>query len=144
MHSPQIQPDSSSLLRERISVLVGAFGIAGASLFLAFVNPLEQLGWLRCPVNLTTGLYCPGCGSLRAIHALLNGELLSALSYNVLAVVVLPMLLVVGIRSLFRVLSGRTIILQVHPLLAWSVFGIVIVFSILRNLPIESLSVLHP
>jgi hypothetical protein len=127
-----------------VKALCGALFVVIASLILLFVNPLEQLAWLRCPVNLTTGLYCPGCGSLRAIHALLNGDLLSALSYNLLTVAVLPVLLVVGIQSLLRALQGRSSTIQVRPLVAWSVFGIVIVFTILRNLPFDSLRCLHP
>lgn len=131
-------------MRGRVKALCGALFVVIASLILLFVNPLEQLAWLRCPVNLTTGLYCPGCGSLRAIHALLNGDLLSALSYNLLTVAVLPVLLVVGIQSLLRALQGRSSTIQVRPLVAWSVFGIVIVFTILRNLPFDSLRCLHP
>lgn len=36
----------------------------------------------KCPVKLLTGLQCPGCGIQRAIHELLHGDLIGALSQN--------------------------------------------------------------
>jgi hypothetical protein len=115
-----------------------------AGLILYWVNPLQQLAWLRCPVNLLTGLYCPGCGSLRAIHVLLHGDLLAAISNNLLAVIALPVLLGIGIRDIANNLQGRTTPTRIPPLAAWSVFWIVIGFAIVRNLPIEALYFLRP
>ena len=48
----------------------------------------------RCPFLTLTGLECPGCGSQRAAHGLLRGDLAEAFSYNPLAVVLLPYLAV--------------------------------------------------
>lgn len=36
----------------------------------------------QCPVKWLTGLDCPGCGSARALHALLHGELGAAFRFN--------------------------------------------------------------
>ena len=138
------QQRSASPSGERVKALSGAFLIAVASLFLYHVNPLEQLAWLRCPVNLTTGLYCPGCGSLRAIHALLNGELLSALSCNLLAVIALPILLISGVITLAKVLRGQSTTVSIRPLWTWTTFWAVILFTILRNLPFPVLEFLKP
>lgn len=43
-----------------------------------------------CPVFATTGCYCPGCGSMRAVAALLHGDVLAAVGLNAL---LLPALL---------------------------------------------------
>src|SRR5215469_5193653 len=43
-----------------------------------------------CPFHYLTGLYCPGCGSLRAIHQLLQGNLQVAWAMNPLTVLLLP------------------------------------------------------
>ncbi|MBU0691614.1 DUF2752 domain-containing protein [bacterium] len=134
-HSPQ---------RERITALAVVALTVAAGLFLHYVNPLQQLAWLRCPVNLTTGLYCPGCGSLRAIHALLNGDIVAALSANLLAVAALPVLAGIGVRSLFRIIKGCSPTIRIHPIVAWSIFWTVILFAVLRNLPFEITRALHP
>ncbi|AXT55713.1 DUF2752 domain-containing protein [Aquimarina sp. MMG015] len=40
-----------------------------------------------CPFHSLTGYHCPGCGSQRAIHDLLNGRILHALQHNLLFVI---------------------------------------------------------
>lgn len=35
-----------------------------------------------CPIRLATGLLCPGCGSTRALSALLNLDFTASLKYN--------------------------------------------------------------
>lgn len=45
-----------------------------------------------CPFRAATGLKCPGCGSLRALHALGQGDLAAAWGYNAAMVLGLPVL----------------------------------------------------
>ncbi|WP_225974845.1 DUF2752 domain-containing protein [Arachidicoccus ginsenosidivorans] len=44
----------------------------------------------KCPFRSLTGLQCPGCGSQRAIHDLLNLDILGAFRENALMVVSIP------------------------------------------------------
>src|SRR5215813_6099748 len=62
---------------------------AGAMLLRLF-DPAHSLLFPPCPLRYFTGLYCPGCGSLRALHALLHGDLLKAFAMNSLTVILLP------------------------------------------------------
>ena len=39
-----------------------------------------------CPFLTLTGLQCPGCGTLRGLHQLLNGHLIAALGLNIVMV----------------------------------------------------------
>ena len=39
-------------------------------------------GGLECPFHVLTGLYCPGCGNSRALHALAELRFAEALRYN--------------------------------------------------------------
>src|SRR5436305_12157255 len=52
--------------------------------------PTEYSFYPRCPIYLTTHLLCPGCGSTRALHALLHFDIQSALHYNVLFTLLFP------------------------------------------------------
>ena len=53
-------------------------------------EPQGQIFFPRCTFHQVTGLLCPGCGGLRATHALLHGDLRSAWQLNPLLVALLP------------------------------------------------------
>jgi hypothetical protein len=61
--------------------------LVGAVLFYVFVPPEY---WPRCWWLLLTGTKCPGCGTQRAIAAMLQGDFLQAVSYNPILVVGIP------------------------------------------------------
>ena len=87
----------------------------------------------RCPFLQLTGLQCPGCGSQRAVHSLLNLDVLSALRYNALLVISIPALL-----FLFYVEMVRTrrpgLYVKVHqPLVIWTVLAVILIWWIGRN-----------
>jgi len=69
-----------------------------------------------------TGLDCPFCGGTRAIFALAHGHIAQAIGFNVLVVLGVP-LLWFGWRRSPRV-----------------VLGVLLVFAVLRNLPVPGLS----
>lgn len=63
--------------------------IAGAValvFFYGLVDPATSPFVPRCLFHTLTGLECPGCGSQRAIHALLRGDFSAAWGYNALVV----------------------------------------------------------
>src|ERR1700704_3037775 len=65
---------------------------AAAIVMLRVFDPATSGIFPPCPVHYLTGWYCPGCGSLRAIHQLLQGNLRAAWALNPLTVVLLPFL----------------------------------------------------
>lgn len=61
--------------------------LAAACAVLLLVDDPSRSGWLpECLFYKTTGYLCYGCGSTRALHALLHGHWLDSLRYNVLLV----------------------------------------------------------
>lgn len=63
-------------------------GIGVIALTCLFMFDPMQYSWMpKCLFKTVTGLDCPGCGSSRALHALLHGHLREALSYNYFLVV---------------------------------------------------------
>jgi hypothetical protein len=126
-----------------IALFVG--GLASAVVLHA-VDPSEATSFPVCPFYALTGLYCPGCGTLRCLHALLHSDLRAAVDYNVLTVLFVPMLVVAWLSVGLAGILGRQ-----HPH-DWSAprwtgvaFGVAFgLFWILRNLPLEPFSWMAP
>ena len=59
-----------------------------------------------CPFLAITGRYCPGCGTLRCLHALAHGHLGAAIDHNALTVSLLPLIVAawisVGVAAVRR------------------------------------------
>ncbi len=110
-------------------------GLVGAAVLYS-VDPNEPGHYPTCPFLTTTGLYCPGCGALRASHDLLHGDITGALARNPLAVLAVPYLALALLTWVLRVTglpAPRSTSLP--PWTIWLVLGTVLVFGVLRNLP---------
>jgi len=72
-----------------LAFCAGAFlGLAA----IALIDPSKGLAGTVdvCAFHSVTGLHCAGCGTTRAIHALLHGDVLQALAYNPLMTAFAP------------------------------------------------------
>jgi hypothetical protein len=88
-----------------------------------------------CPFHALTGLDCPGCGSLRAIHSLLRLEFAQALAYNPLICMCLPFLGAWWLWHAGRAATGRAPAVPfIRPALLWTVVAVFVSFAIFRNL----------
>jgi len=115
-----------------------ALPLAGLGLLaLYFTFDPSRYPFPRCPFLLLTGLYCPGCGSQRALHALLHGQLSRAAGFNLLAVLCAPLLALGAADGVLAWLTQRPqrAALLYRPWLAWLVAGFTVVFAVVRNLP---------
>ena len=112
---------------------VAVIVIAGIAIYSTF-DPSASRWFPRCPFLMLTGLKCPGCGTQRAIHALLHGDVLSALHFNALLPVSIPLLLLYGYAELVRTRKPRFYnrVNSVTAILA--VLIVVIVWWIVRNI----------
>ena len=116
---------------------VGLAGVAAVAT-VAVVDPNEAGHYPTCPFLAVTGLFCPGCGTLRALHALVHGDLASAVDLNVLTVALLPVL-VLAWASWFAFRVGRRPApLRVPTWTGTSIAVAVPAFWLLRNLPFGS------
>ncbi len=124
-----------------VMLLLGGAGL----LLLRLFNPATSSIFPPCPFHALTGLYCPGCGSLRAIHQLLHGNLTTAWAMNPLTVLLLPFV-VYGLASEgLRVLRGRGLPQVFLPAIWIQVLcAIIVLFGIARNIPIHPFNLLAP
>lgn len=120
--------------RRTAGVSLATAAVLGAALVLR--DPHQQGSWLVCPTYAATGLYCPGCGSLRGINDLLTGHPLAAIGSNAL---LLPALAWLGwwwLHEAGVTIAGR----RIGPAPSSARFAVVLlvviaVFTITRNLP---------
>jgi len=81
--------------RRKASVAAAALALAGLGVLYAF-PPGEAWFYPPCLIHAVTGWQCPGCGTLRALHAALHGRFGEAFGLNPWAMVTLPLLGVYG------------------------------------------------
>lgn len=81
---------------------------------------------------MLTGLPCAGCGSQRAIHSLLHLHIADAVHYNVMVVVLVPVLLVLAVASFFRKKYPKFYILTHNKYVANTLLVLVLLWWVLR------------
>jgi hypothetical protein len=120
----------------RVAAPAGVAAIAlGATALLAAVDPNQPGHYPTCPFLFLTGLYCPGCGSLRAIHALTQLDVVTALERNPLTVLAVPLLVLAWVRWTRRRLTGRPPRTMLPAWTIWTLLAGICSFWLLRNLP---------
>ena len=112
---------------------------------LYFRNPEEGGLYPPCLFYALTGLHCPGCGTLRGLHQLLNGNLLAAFGYNPYTMLALPVLGYAYLAALLLTVAGKRLpTVFLPPALIWGLLAAVLAFWALRNVPVYPLTVLAP
>ena len=123
---------SRSLIVSAVCVLVC---FLGALIVLFFFEPGHYPFYPRCLFHQTTGLLCPGCGSLRAMHQLLHGHLAAAFRLNALLVLALPLMAWFFVQWIVRTRAGQRPLHNFNPACLWTFLAIGLSFGIIRNLP---------
>ncbi|MGV8914209.1 MAG: DUF2752 domain-containing protein [Kaistella sp.] len=99
------------------------------------VDPASSYFFPKCPFTYATGMYCPGCGSQRAVHELLHLNFANAFKQNALLVFSIPYILI-GLA--FNLDSVKERFPKIRKLLfgqraIYVVLALVIAFFIFRN-----------
>lgn len=93
--------------RLRYPLIVGGLLVA-CTTYIALVDPNRPGHYPLCPTKMFFGIDCPGCGGLRATHALAHGDVLLAFDHNALFVALVPFLVVGYLLWLYRAWTGRS------------------------------------
>ena len=132
MHSPlKVWAERSLLLFTLVMVVLVYFYVTTPGL-------REIIRPYHCLFNQATGLLCPACGGTRAFSHLLSGRLILALKSNALALFILP-LVIYGTVTAYRLVFDESFSpgdLKIAPFWLWSLLVLVIIFWIIRNLPL--------
>ncbi len=127
----------------RLGWLLSMALVAGFAVLYLF-NPVEHSFYPVCQFYKLTHLYCPGCGSLRALHQLTHGHVGAAFLSNPLLTISIPILAWIGIRKLLRLPTHSATQSVFQSRAPWLVLLVVIVFGILRNLPFAAFAWMSP
>ena len=130
---------------ERVAAAAGIGVVAVGGFVIQHFNPVTAGFFPKCPFLLLTGHYCPGCGTTRGLHALLNGDLAGAAGYNLLMVMSLPILAWLFVSYTLVAVRGRALPRVFVPApLIWATLVVIVAFWILRNLPYYPFNLLAP
>jgi hypothetical protein len=125
--------------------LLGVGTVTAALVVLFLFDPARNGFYPRCLLYVSTGIYCPGCGGLRAAHSLVHGHVLAAMHFNALFVLSIPFACVYGARQLSAMMAGRRPVpILTHSLPIIVLIVVVILFTVLRNIPAAPFIYLAP
>ena len=114
--------------------LLTAAAVTCATTLLATVSPHTPGQYGTCPSRWLLGVYCPGCGALRATFDMAHLDLLGAWSMNPLWVLVVPVLILAWVAWVIRAWRGRRLG-QVATWMWAAPLAVVLAYAVLRNLP---------
>lgn len=113
---------------------IGGIVLIGMLAVYALLDPARSALFPKCPFYVFTSLKCPGCGSQRALHALLHGDVSGAFSYNALLVVSVPLVLLLLYAELLRKKNPRLYFTLHKPGFILSLAGLIVLWWIFRNI----------
>ena len=110
-------------------------GTAAAMTYIGSVSPYASGNYPVCPLYAVTGLYCPGCGSLRSLHSLANADLVAAVALNPLMPPLVLILALVFVRWVVLRWRGERLIWDPPTWVPIAIGVGVIVYGVARNIP---------
>jgi len=133
-----------------VILIITCLLLAAAVFFVCRVDPGKNPFGPICSFYGITGLYCPGCGMTRSLYAVMGGHFGEAFSYNPLwpffALLVLGSLCLWFYFLLTRKNPFNPVnrFLAKHPRYCLITAIVIILFWVLRNIPVFPFTVLAP
>lgn len=120
--------------RQRLSLWIFIIAALTMGAVYAFFDPAETVWMPKCPVHLLTGFDCPGCGSQRALHALLHGDFAGAFRANALLFLIIPVVMVMAVAEFNRKRWPRLHKALLQPAFVYGILSAVVCWTIFRNI----------
>jgi len=128
------------------TIVLFTLGIVCVMVLFYVFNPTEHSYFIPCPFKYATGYHCPGCGSQRAIHQLLHGDLATAFWLNPLMVLSLPLIIYSLGQKVYNFIFDTQYRVGIfyHKWFIYGYFGVALLYWVLRNIPRYPFSLLSP
>lgn len=126
--------------------IAASIGLVAVLAVLFVFDPMTAGFYPRCPSKVLTGYDCPGCGTLRACHAILHGDIVAAWGFNPAVFVGAGLLGLIGFSRLYSVrgvarrlpvrvlrLSEMSARIVGHPAFSIALLVAIIGWTVFRN-----------
>ncbi len=126
-------------------IIIGVLAFFGMLALYVFWNPSETNIFPKCPLFSVTGIYCPGCGSQRSVHKLLNGQVIEGIRHNYLMALLGLVLLYEVFIFFANNVFNKSITNYLHKSkVTLSILVVVLLFWVLRNINLFPFTELAP
>ncbi|MCR5662349.1 MAG: DUF2752 domain-containing protein [bacterium] len=142
MRWPLMKPGKA---RAAVIYAAAALLCLAAASVLYFFPPSQTAWYPKCPSWMLFGIYCPGCGTARALGCLVHGDIVGACRMNIVITLMSPILAWCLWEALRNIAEGRPFSALFENTRFWQVFlwGFVL-FGVLRNIPVYPFTLLAP
>lgn len=143
--SVEILNHNSSFKAERFLAALGVTASTAAVGAVWYFDPSKVSFLPVCPLYSMTGFACPGCGATRGFHALLHGDVITALDYNAMIPLFAVFMGVLFLSMVLVVVRGRGFSKTAYlPKALWGFLVVMLIFGVIRNFPMYPFNVLYP
>ena len=110
--------------------------IIGIILLIVYLILGKKFGfYLSCPIHKFFGVYCPGCGITRMLHAIITLDFYKAFRYNPLLFILFPFFVFLFIDKIVKERKNERALYKKIPEIVWVILIIIlIIYAILRNI----------
>jgi len=126
-----------------LAAAAAVIAVAGIVVLYA-VDPVQGWFYPRCPLLAVTGLLCPGCGTLRSLHAVLNGAVAASIGYNPLLWAAAPFGILAAVRHGLARMGLAASPPRLRAAATWAILAVLVSYTVLRNLPLAPFHLLAP
>jgi hypothetical protein len=132
-------------LAVRLTAAGGIVFAGAASALVWYFDPSKFNFFPVCPLFSITGFACPGCGLTRGFHALLHGDVVTALGFNALLPFYLLLFGFLLLSLLLVAVRGRGLVsLNSSPKYLIGFLFVMIAFGVVRNIPVYPFTLMFP
>ena len=121
-------------MRRTLIIILAIAALLVFGIIYYALDPSQSGVFPRCTFLTLTGYKCPGCGSQRAIHALLHGDVVGAFKYNALLLISIPWIALCLYAETQRIRNPRLYTRINAPQLMWLFLATVLLWWLLRNI----------
>lgn len=119
---------------KRLFITTGVTVVIAAICIYFYFDPADSVFFPRCPFLSVTGFQCPGCGSQRAIHSLLHGDISAAWHYNCMLILFAPLIALLLFAEFTRNSYPRLYTRINSAPVIWGSFIVLFLWGIVRNI----------